>query len=192
MGSGVVRLCLSPARTEWLPYPARRVFSCGSTGFHNMTLTRFVSKNAFRNKRRSILTVLSIGFLAAVADPDDDHLARLLYRPGQRRISAPADDPPQSFADFRACRVSIARKFVRCPEWWPSCQLRGLAAYIRTTSRRTSSRSSAPIPTSSSRFTARFKFPPEQRGGLATRSPGVIVDDTLAKKYGWKLGDRIV
>ena len=26
-----------------------------------MTLTRFVSKNAFRNKRRSILTVLSIG-----------------------------------------------------------------------------------------------------------------------------------
>src|ERR1700690_2666902 len=27
-----------------------------------MTLTRFVTKNAFRNKRRSILTVLSIGF----------------------------------------------------------------------------------------------------------------------------------
>src|SRR6202050_4251864 len=27
----------------------------------NMTLTRFVTKNAFRNKRRSILTVLSIG-----------------------------------------------------------------------------------------------------------------------------------
>ncbi|HSY65459.1 MAG TPA: hypothetical protein VK829_12735, partial [Terriglobales bacterium] len=26
-----------------------------------MTLTRFVSKNAFRNKRRSILTILSIG-----------------------------------------------------------------------------------------------------------------------------------
>ena len=29
--------------------------------FTSMTLTRFVSKNAFRNKRRSILTVLSIG-----------------------------------------------------------------------------------------------------------------------------------
>ena len=28
-----------------------------------MTLTRSVSKNAFRNKRRSILTVLSIAFL---------------------------------------------------------------------------------------------------------------------------------
>ena len=27
-----------------------------------MTLTRFVTKNAFRNKRRSILTVLSVGF----------------------------------------------------------------------------------------------------------------------------------
>jgi hypothetical protein len=27
-----------------------------------MTLTRFVSKNAFRNKRRSILTMLSVGF----------------------------------------------------------------------------------------------------------------------------------
>ena len=27
-----------------------------------MTLTRFVRKNAFRNLRRSILTVLSIGF----------------------------------------------------------------------------------------------------------------------------------
>src|ERR1700685_3106125 len=27
-----------------------------------MTLTRFVTKNTFRNKRRSILTVMSIGF----------------------------------------------------------------------------------------------------------------------------------
>ena len=27
-----------------------------------MTLTRFVTKNAFRNKRRSLLTVLSIAF----------------------------------------------------------------------------------------------------------------------------------
>src|SRR5882724_11424504 len=33
-----------------------------SPGTVSMTLTRFVGKNAFRNKRRSMLTVLSIGF----------------------------------------------------------------------------------------------------------------------------------
>src|ERR1700723_2082430 len=34
----------------------------GSSGVLHMTLSRFVTKNAFRNKRRSILTVLSIAF----------------------------------------------------------------------------------------------------------------------------------
>ena len=48
-----------------------------------MTLTRFVSKNAFRNKRRSILTVLEHRLLAFAADPDDDLMAQLLY--GQRQ-----------------------------------------------------------------------------------------------------------
>src|SRR6267143_1904789 len=34
----------------------------GSSWSSSMTLTRFVTKNAFRNKRRSTLTVLSIAF----------------------------------------------------------------------------------------------------------------------------------
>ena len=33
----------------------------GLDWFRNMTLTRFVTKNALRNKRRSILTIASIG-----------------------------------------------------------------------------------------------------------------------------------
>ena len=41
-----------------------------------MTLSRFVTKNAFRNKRRSTLTVLSIALSLLLADADDDHLAR--------------------------------------------------------------------------------------------------------------------
>ncbi len=40
-----------------------------------MTLTRFVTKNALRNKRRSILTVLSIGVLLALADSHDHDMA---------------------------------------------------------------------------------------------------------------------
>ena len=43
-----------------------------------MTLTRFVSKNAFRNKRRSILTVLERRVFAPAAHHDDVHLAQLL------------------------------------------------------------------------------------------------------------------
>src|ERR1035438_7468823 len=36
-------------------------FLRSTAGLHDMTLTRFVTKNAFRNKRRSLLTVASIG-----------------------------------------------------------------------------------------------------------------------------------
>ena len=43
-----------------------------------MTLTRFVTKNAFRNKRRSILTVLSIGGSLLAAHFPDHHLAQFL------------------------------------------------------------------------------------------------------------------
>ena len=43
-----------------------------------MTLTRFVTKNAFRNKRRSILTVLSIGGSLLAAHLSDHHLAQFL------------------------------------------------------------------------------------------------------------------
>ena len=58
-----------------------------------MTLTRFVSKNAFRNKRRSILTILSIGgslllltFLITIwrsfddSKPSEESAQRLIVR----------------------------------------------------------------------------------------------------------------
>jgi len=37
-----------------------------------------------------------------------------------------------------------------------------------------------------------MEMPEEQRTAWQRDRQGVIVDDTLAKKYGWKLGDRIV
>ena len=49
-----------------------------------MTLTRFVTKSAFRNKRRSILTVIEHHLFTAPADPDDDSVAQFLCRQGQR------------------------------------------------------------------------------------------------------------
>src|SRR5271165_5211459 len=48
--------------TDWVaPLSGAPHLSWGSTGVQKMTLTRFVTKNALRNKRRSILTVLSVG-----------------------------------------------------------------------------------------------------------------------------------
>jgi putative ABC transport system permease protein len=156
-----------------------------------MTLTRFVSKNAFRNKRRSILTVLSIAFSLLLLT-----LMMTLWR------SFYLSDASAESAQRLITRHKVSLTF-------------NLPAYYREKIRSVPG-VTAVVPTSwfgglykddkPENFFAQFGTDPEEFFKVyrdITISPkevsdwqhdrqGVIVDDSLAKKHGWKLGDRIV
>jgi putative ABC transport system permease protein len=156
-----------------------------------MTLTRFVSKNAFRNKRRSILTILSIAFSLLLLT-----LMMTLWR------SFYMDDGSAESAERLVVRHKVSLTFA-LPGYYRE-KIRSLPGVV------------AVVPVSwfgglykddkPENFFAQFStdpeeffkvyrdvnIPPDQVTAWQRDRQGVIVDDTLAKKYGWKLGDRIV
>lgn len=156
-----------------------------------MTLARFVSKNAFRNKRRSILTVLSIAFSLLLLT-----LMMTLWR------SFYMDDGSAESAERLVVRHKVSLTF-------------SLPGYYREKIRSIPG-VTAVVPVSwfgglykddkPENFFAQFgtdpeeffkvyrdiQIPDDQVVAWQRDRQGVIVDDTLAKKYGWKLGDRIV
>ena len=157
-----------------------------------MTLTRFVTKNAFRNKRRSILTVLSIAVSLLLLTLMMTIWRRILPRPGQRGISAETGGAASRFSDVLSARLTTGRRFARFPGSWRWFRSHGSAEFTKTRSRKIFLHSSAPIPTNSSKFIRDMQIPADQVTAWQRDRQGVIVNDTLATKYGWKLGDRIV
>jgi putative ABC transport system permease protein len=130
-----------------------------------MTLTRFVTKNAFRNKRRSILTVLSIGgslllltFLITIwrgfydNTPTELSAQRLIVR---NKVSLVFPLPSSyrqkenQFAQFGTDPQGLLKVY---PE---------------------------------------YKMPADQIAAWQHDRAGAIVDVGLAKKFGWKVGDRL-
>ena len=156
-----------------------------------MTLTRFVTKNAFRNKRRSILTVLSIAFSlllltlmmtiwrAFYLDQGSAESAeRLVVR---HRVSLTFNLPGFYREKIRAIPgvVSVV------PVSW----FGGLYKDDKPEN------FFAQFGTDPEEFFKTFRdieMPQDEITAWQRDRQGVIVDDTLAKKYGWKLGDRIV
>jgi putative ABC transport system permease protein len=156
-----------------------------------MTLTRFVTKNAFRNKRRSILTVLSIAFSLLLLT-----LMMTIWR------AFYLDQGSAESAERLVVRHRVSLTF-SLPGFYRE-KIRAIPGVV------------AVVPVSwfggiykdqkPENFFAQFgtdpeeffkvfrdiKMPEEQRTAWLRDRQGVIVDDTLAKKYGWKLGDRIV
>lgn len=156
-----------------------------------MTLTRFVTKNAFRNKRRSILTVLSIAFSLLLLtlmmtiwqsfyhnDGSAESAERLVVR---HRVSLTFSLPGFYREKIRAVPGVVA---VVPVSWFGGIY-----------------KDQKP-----ENFFARFGTDPDeffkvfrdiemsddQIKAWQRDRQGVIVDDYLATKYGWKLGDRIV
>jgi putative ABC transport system permease protein len=156
-----------------------------------MTLTRFVTKNAFRNKRRSILTVLSIAFSLLLLtlmmtiwrgfyenQGSTESTQRLVVR---HRVSLTFDLP------------GFYRDKIRA--------VPGVAAVVPVSWFGGIYKDQKP-----ENFFARFgtdpdeflkvyrdiEIPDDQVKAWQRDRQGVIVDDFLAKKYDWKLGDRIV
>jgi putative ABC transport system permease protein len=159
-------------------------------GFH-MTLSRFVTKNAFRNKRRSILTVLSIAFSLLLLT-----LMMTIWR------AFYLDQGSAESAERLVVRHRVSLTF-SLPGFYRE-KIRAVPGVV------------AIVPISwfggiykdqkPENFFAQFGTDPDeffkvfrdiqmsddQRFAWQRDRQGVIVDDTLAKKYGWKLGDRIV
>src|ERR1700729_2607673 len=163
----------------------------GSSGVLNMTLSRFVTKNAFRNKRRSILTVLSIAFSLLLLT-----LMMTIWR------AFYLDQGSAESAERLVVRHRVSLTF-NLPGYYRE-KIRAVPGVV------------AVVPVSwfggvykdqkPENFFARFgtdpeeffkvfrdiQMPDEQRTAWLRDRQGVIVDDSLATKYGWKLGDRIV
>jgi putative ABC transport system permease protein len=156
-----------------------------------MTLSRFVTKNAFRNKRRSILTVLSIAFSlllltlmmtiwrAFYLDQGSAESAeRLVVR---HRVSLTFSLPGFYREKIRAVPGVVAV----VPVSW-------FGGIYKDTKPENFFAQFGTDPEEFFKVFRDMEMPEEQQTTWQRDRQGVIVDDTLAKKYGWKLGDRIV
>jgi putative ABC transport system permease protein len=155
-----------------------------------MTLTRFVTKNAFRNKRRSILTVLSIAFSLllltfmmtlwhafALEDGSAESAERLVVR---HRVSLTFPLPGFYREKIRAVPGVVAV----IPNSW----FQGV--YKDQKPENFFPR----FGTDPDEFFSVFrdmKIPDDQLKAWQRDRQGAVISESLAQKYGWKIGDRI-
>jgi len=155
-----------------------------------MTLTRFVSKSAFRNKRRSILTVLSITFSLLLLtvmmtvwhrfylDKGDAQSAQRLIT--RHRVSLTQNMPVYYREKMRTVRGVVA---VAPTQWFGGLykdeKPENFFAQFGTD------------PTEIFTVMTDFKIPDDQLAAWQHDQAGCVVDSELAKKFGWKIGDRI-
>jgi putative ABC transport system permease protein len=156
-----------------------------------VTLTRFVTKNAFRNKRRSILTVLSIAFSLLLLtlmmtiwrafyldEGSAESSERLVVR---HRVSLTFSLPGFYREKIRAVPGVVS---VVPVSWFGGIYKDQKPENFF-----------AQFGTDPEEFFNVFRdiqLPDDQKKAWIRDRQGVIVDDSLAKKYGWKIGDRII
>jgi len=155
-----------------------------------MTLTRFVTKNAFRNKRRSVLTVLSIGgslllltFLITIwrtfydSKPSEQSAQRLIVR---HKVSLVFNLP--SYYKQKIQALPGVKEVVN--QQWFGGQYKddkpgNFFAQFGTD------------PQEIMKVYPEFKIPADQLEAWQHDRAGAIVDVGLANKFGWKVGDRL-
>src|SRR5467141_755781 len=156
-----------------------------------MTITRFVTKSAFRNKRRSILTVLSITFSLLlltvmmtvwhrfyVDKCDAQSAQRLITR---HRVSLTQNMPVYYREKMRTVPGVGA---VATTQWFGGLykdenKPENFFAQFGTD------------PAEIFTVMTDFKIPEDQLAAWQHDQAGCVVDSELAKKFGWKIGDRI-
>jgi putative ABC transport system permease protein len=156
-----------------------------------MTLTRFVTKSAFRNKRRSILTVLSITFSLLLLTLMMTiwhffYLDTFSTQSAQRLITRHRVSLTQSMPLYYREKIrTIPGVVAVSPNNWFGGQYKdpkpeNFFAQFGTD------------PQELFKIFTDFKMPGDQLDAWQRDQAGVIVDSELAKKFGWKIGDRIV
>lgn len=156
-----------------------------------MTLTRFVRKNAFRNKRRSTLTVLSMAFSLLLltflmciwyAFYIDQGSAESAQRLIVRHKVSLANFIPGYYRD----------KIRTIPGVIHVVQVNWFQGIYRDPK---PENFFARFGTDPEEFFDTYKelsIPPDQLAAWQKDRAGAVADVALAKKYGWKIGDRIV
>ncbi len=155
-----------------------------------MTLTRFVTKNAFRNKRRSILTVLSIGFSLLlltlmmtiwrsfyIDQGSAQSAQRLLVR---HKVSLVFNLP---YAYREKIRSIPGVTHVVNQQWF--------GGQYKDDKPENFFAQFATDPEELLQVYPEFQIPADQVEAWKHDRAGAIVDTELAKKFGWKLGDRL-
>ena len=156
-----------------------------------MTLAQFVGKNALRNKRRSSLTILSIAFSIVLLtlmmalwrsfyaeNLSEESPLRLLVR---HRVSLAFDLPSY----YREKIRTVPNVVAVVPLTWFG------GIYIDDKPEHTFGQ----LGTDPQEFFQVYRdefMDADQIAAWQHDRQGVIVDTTLAKRFGWKLGDRIV
>lgn len=155
-----------------------------------MTLTRFVTKNAFRNRRRSSLTVLSIAFSLLLLT-----LMMTIWR------SFYMDQESAQSAQRLVMRHRVSLTFA-LPMFYRQ-KIRGVpgvAGVVPVSWFGGLYKDDKPEnffaqfgtdPDEFLKVYPEFLLPEDQITAWQRDRAGVIVDNELAKKYGWKIGDRI-
>lgn len=156
-----------------------------------MTLTRFVTKSAFRNKRRSLLTVLSIMFSLVLLtlmmtiwrgfyiDKGSAQSAQRLIT--RHRVSLTNFMPVYYREKIRTVPGVVA---VAPTQWFGGLykdeKPENFFAQFGTD------------PEEIFKVQTDFKIPDDQLTAWQHDQAGAVADSELAKKFGWKVGDRIV
>src|SRR5271167_3326736 len=156
-----------------------------------MTLTRFVTKNAFRNKRRSILTIASIGvslllltFMMTlwhgfyIDKGSAESTRRLVTR---HRVSLTFNLPGY----YREKIRSISGVVAVVPNSW-------FGGLYKDNKPENFFAQFGTDPDEFTKVYPEMQIPPDQLAAWQHDRAGVIVSDELAQKFGWKLGNRVV
>jgi putative ABC transport system permease protein len=156
-----------------------------------MTLTSFVTKSAFRNKRRTILTMVSIAFSLMlltflitvwqafyVDNGSDQSTQRLVTR---HKVSLTFNMPIYYREKIRAVPGVVA---VVPSQWFGGKYIDDKPEHMLM--------QFATDPDEFFKVYTDFKLPADQLSAWQHDRTGCVVDSQLAKKFGWKLGDRIV
>jgi putative ABC transport system permease protein len=157
-----------------------------------MTLTSFVRKNAFRNKRRTALTILSIAFPLLLLSflmslwrafyADDLRSEQSAQRLITRHKVSLTNLIPSSYRD-RIRHVPGVTRVVNM-NWFGG-------VYKDTTQKNFFARFGTD-PDEFFTVYPELSLPKDQEDAWKRDRAGCVADVELAKKYGWKVGDRIV
>ncbi|HXY02287.1 MAG TPA: FtsX-like permease family protein [Terriglobales bacterium] len=155
-----------------------------------MTLTRFVRKNAFRNKRRSLLTLLSISFSLLLltvmmtiwrafymSDGTAESAQRLIVR---HKVSL-AQFLPISYRE--KIRTIPGVKNVVNETWFGGQYIDDKPEHFFA--------QFGTDPNEIFEVLRDFHISPDQLEAWKKDRAGCVADAELAKKFGWKIGDRI-
>lgn len=165
--------------------------SRGAEALARMTITGFITKSAFRNRRRSILTVLSITFSLLLLTVmmtvwRSFYSEQASAQSAQRLITRHKVSLTQSMPIYYREKMSAVPGVVAvAPTQWFGGQYKDDKPENFFAQFGTDPQTIFTVMTD-------YKIPADQLKAWQQDQAGCVVDSELAKKYGWKVGDKIV